>query len=389
MAFAALFAALLVTGGSPLAGDTVQIRKPVAEGAGSDPTEAQLQTIEGEILIEAQDGSMLFQELDGRLRVLTGGEVASKTVAEKPVEPLARKQLEENLLAELPAGFEIHTTKDYVIAYQTERSFAKWIGNLYQGRLKRHFNKFWSKSQFKLKVAEPKFPLVAVIFANRQHYAAHVQRELKIDAGSMVAYYNLQTNRVTMFDLTAEQQPRARGAVSDRDIDRILRSSGSIPMVTTIIHEGAHQLMFNSGLQTRLADTPLWLSEGVAMFFEPPDRRSKQGWNGPGRTNYVRLKDLKSAARADDALERLVADDKRFADDQKTTLTAYAESWALTHFLINRKSKAFGQYLAHLSAKQPLQSPAPQQRLADFKQFFGDDLHQLDEEFIDYVRRLK
>lgn len=387
-AFVCCLFVAVVNEGLPSLGDTVQIRKPTVAGVDSAASQNE-ETIQGEILVEGQDGSMLFQELNGRLRVLTGVEVASKTVDKTPPKPLDQKQLEEELLAELPEGFNIHTTKDYVIAYQTERSVAKWIGNLYQGRLKRRFKQFWNKPQFKLKVAEPKFPLVAVIFANRQHYAAHVQRELNVDAGSMVAYYNLQTNRVTMFDLTAEQQPRNGNSVSDRDIDRILRSAGSIPMVTTIIHEGAHQLMFNSGLQTRLADTPLWLSEGVAMFFEPPDRKSKQGWNGPGRTNYVRLKDLKNAARAEDALERLVADDKRFADDQNTTLAAYAESWALAHFLINRKSKAFGAYLSYLSAKQPLQTPAPGQRLADFKKFFGEDLGQLDKEFIDYVRRLK
>jgi hypothetical protein len=385
--WAFLFAVTAVALSRPATADTLQIRKPSSNGESLDQSRA-VETVQGEVLIEAQDGSMLFQELDGRLRVLKAVEIASKDIQDQPLDPLGKEELGKSLLAQLPEGFKIYTTDDYVIAHQTERSYAKWIGNLYQGRLKRNFNRFWSKRQFKLSVKEPRFPLVAVIFANRQQYAAYVQRELGISAGAPVAYYNLETNRVTMFDLTADQQTGAKPIHSERDIDRILRDPRSIPMVTTIIHEGTHQLMFNSGLQTRLADTPLWLSEGVAMFFEPPDRKSKQGWNGPGRTNYIRLNDLKKNDRAGNALEQLISGDQRFKTDDVTTLAAYAESWALTHFLINRKAKAFGEYLKFLAAKQPQQPPLAGQRIADFKQFFGDDLQKLDQQFIQYVKRL-
>ncbi len=366
--------------------DTLQIKKAVV--AGSDQT-LSLETCEGEILIEAQDGSLLFQETDGRLRIVTRDEVAVKTIQETPLPPMTKQQIGEMLLAELPEGFRIHTTRDYVIAYQTERAYAKWIGNLYQGRLKRNFKKFWANRKFKLKVEEPKFPLVAVIYASREEFSACVTRELKIETGTMVAYYNLLTNRVMMYDLTADQRPGGAGAVAERDIDRILGNRNSIPMVTTIVHEGTHQLMFNSGLQTRLADLPLWLNEGVAMFFETPDLSARQGWNGPGRTNHVRLSDLRKFARVPNALEMLVASDDRFQSDHDTTLAAYAESWALTHFLVNRKSTEFGQYLNFLSKKQVQQPVAPEQRLKDFKQFFGDDLSDLDKQFIEYVNRLK
>ena len=364
--------------------DTLQIKKPVAVG-----NAIQSETLEGEILIEAQDGSMLFKERDGRLRVLTSPEVLTKAIEETPSKPMTKEELGEELLAELPKGFKIHTTDDYVIAYQTERAYAKWIGNLYQGRLKRNFKKFWSKRNFKLKVEEPKFPLVAIIFATRADYAAYVQRELQTDAGTMVAYYNLLTNRVAMFDLTADQRPDNGAVQQERDIDRILRNPRVIPMVTTIIHEGTHQLMFNSGLQTRLADLPLWLNEGVAMFFEPPDLKARQGWNGPGKTNFPRLHLLKQNDRHVNALELLVQDDARFRADYDTTIAAYAESWALTHFLVNRKPAQFSQYLKFLAEKKPQQFSKPGQRLDDFKKFFGDDLAKLDKEFIEYVIRLK
>ena len=367
--------------------DTLKIKKPVVATDGD--TEEKLVEVEGEVLIEAQDGSMLFQEMDGALRILTSAEVATKTIQDEPLPPMTKKQLGEALLEELPEGFKIHTTDDYVIAYQTGRAYAKWIGNLYQGPLNRGFKNFWSKRSFKLEVEKPKFPLVAVIFATRQQYAAHVQRELNSEVGSVIAYYNLHTNRVMMYDLTSDRHRGGGPAQTQRDIDKILLTQQGIWMVTTIIHEGTHQLMFNSGLQTRLADTPLWLNEGIAMYFEQPNLQARQGWKGPGRTNYLRLSVLrKNRTRAANSLETLISDDKRLQSDGQETVVAYAESWALVHFLINRKPTQFGQYLQFLSKKQPQQAPKPGQRLADFKKFFGDELLELDEEFIAYVNRL-
>ncbi len=378
--------------GSPIfnqqaSADTLEIRKPAV--ASNDGAPQQLETVQGEVLIEAQDGSILFQEMDGALRILTKAEVAAKTIQDEPLPPMTKKQLGASLLADLPEGFKIHTTDDYVIAYQTGRAYAKWIGNLYQGPLNRGFKNFWGKRSFKLEVKEPKFPLVAVIFATREQYAAQVNRELGIEVGNMVAYYNLHTNRVMMYDLTSDRRPGGVPAQNQRDIDDILLTREGIWMVTTIIHEGTHQLMFNTGLQTRLADTPLWLNEGIAMYFEPPNLNARQGWRVPGRTNYLRLEVLrKNETRAPNSLETLVSDDQRLQTDGDATVVGYAESWALVHFLINRKPAQFGQYLKFLSQKQPQQAPKPGQRLADFKKFFGDDLLKLDKEFIAYVKRL-
>ena len=59
--------------------------------------------------------------------------------------------------------------------------------------------------------------------------------------------------------------------------------------VATIVHEATHQIAFNSGLQTRFADVPLWISEGIAVFFETPDLESAKGWRTIGAVNSARL----------------------------------------------------------------------------------------------------
>lgn len=366
--------------------DRIQLRQSNDEEPSSE--------LLGEILIEAQDGGVLFLRNDGQLMIFQPGDMAGK-IREAAAPPISQKELSKQLLEELPEGFKIHTTEHYVVAYETERAYAKWVGNLYEGKLKKSFKRFWKNRKFRIKAQEPDFPLVAIVFGNKASFTAWVQRELGQPPGDTLAYYNLMTNRVAMYDLTAG---RRSGANQNRGFEEILRDPRSIPMVSTIIHEGTHQLMFNTGLQTRLADTPYWLNEGIAMFFETPDLKKKQGWYGPGKVNYERLGGILRYARdrPENSLETLLAKDKRLQTGGLESANAYAESWAMIHFLINRKPEKFTEYLKHLSEKERDVVVDPnritnraQIRIGDFKKFFGEDLATLDAEFLEYIKTLK
>jgi hypothetical protein len=74
-----------------------------------------------------------------------------------------------------------------------------------------------------------------------------------------------------------------------REINEMLSQPAAVPLVATIVHEATHQIAFNCGLQQRYADIPLWLCEGMAVYFEAPDLTSTRGWRGIGRVNYPRL----------------------------------------------------------------------------------------------------
>ena len=112
-------------------------------------------------------------------------------------------------------------------------------------------------------------------------------------------------------------------------------------MVATIIHEATHQLAFNRGLQARYADVPLWVSEGIALYFETPDLRNSRGWQTVGAVNRVRLDRFRQYLndRPTKSLESLMVNDHRFRDPRQA-IDAYAEAWALTYFLIRQKPKA-------------------------------------------------
>jgi len=342
--------------------------------------------LSGSILVEAQDQSLLFEANDGQLWIIKPTEVQSKEVSADPPIAATPDELETELLNELPGDFKVLKKKHYVIAYQTELAYAKWIAGLYEGRLFSAFEKFWERK--KLELTECKHPLVIIIFANRPEYERYATRELGEPPGSTVAYYNLMTNRVAMFDLTADQL--ASGQADERKIDEILSDPRAIPMVATIIHEATHQLIFNRGMQQRLADTPLWLNEGLALFFEAPDLRSKRGWRTPGKINQPRL-DLFARNypnRSPDALTKMISDDAAFQNPE-TGLAAYADAWAFNYFLLKRKPKEFAAYLKQMATHRPQVKVTPQQRLADFTKHFGDDFVSLERDFIKYMKKLR
>ena len=81
-------------------------------------------------------------------------------------------------------------------------------------------------------------------------------------------------------------------------------------------------------------------------------------------------------------------DDTRFRQSD-LTVDAYAEAWALNHFLLKRYRRQYQQYLAFLSEKKAIQPVSPEQRIADLEQYLGKSLEQVDREFVNYLSKLR
>ena len=62
------------------------------------------------------------------------------------------------------------------------------------------------------------------------------------------------------------------------------------------MHEAAHQISFNMGIQIRNVDYPFWFSEGLACGFEVEDAA---GHRGPALVNFGRVPPLKDALKDD------------------------------------------------------------------------------------------
>jgi hypothetical protein len=315
------------------------------------------------------------------------GEIVGRRRDELPPATLDHDALGARMLAELPPGFRLHKTAHYVICYNTTPAYAEWCGALYE-RLYRGFFSFWKHQGVELN--EPQWPLPALVFDGRDSYAGYAQAELGAATSSIIGYYSLHTNRVTMYDLTGADAARGRGATSADRINQILSQPAAERTVATIVHEATHQLVYNSGLQQRYAGVPLWLSEGLAMYFETPDLDSIQGWRAIGAVNRVNLTAFRRALpdRPADSLLDLLRDDARLRDPRRAA-AAYGEAWALTYHLFRSRREAFVEYLKVLSRTGPLETASPEERVAQFRRHFGHDLSALDAELVRAMQRLR
>ena len=174
-----------------------------------------------------------------------------------------------------------------------------------------------------------------------------------------------------------------------REINQMLSQPAAVPLVATIVHEATHQIAFNCGMQTRYADIPLWLCEGMAVYFEAPDLTSSRGWRGIGRVNYPRLERFHKNLPTwhEGSLEEMLRDSRRFRDP-RTAVDAYADAWALNYYLIKYEPKAYTAYLKDLAEKRPLIDDEPKERLTEFRKHFGD-LRKLEQDFLKQMSRIK
>jgi hypothetical protein len=307
---------------------------------------------------------------------------------EGTLEPTSAKELARKNLERMPDGSKAIITEHFVICYDTTDVYARWNANLYE-RMYKGMLRFWKEKGIDLET--PRFPMVAMIFRNKEDYVNYSKGDFR-GGESTFGYYTQTTNRLATFDLTGIEGMLPPGAQVQKEelITEIFSRPQAERQVATILHEACHQIAFNTGLQRRLGDYPLWLSEGIATFFESPDFSSATGWGGTGKVNWYNLGNLRKYARQrpQDSLMKLLVQDDLLRQGE-TSAAAYAESWGLTFYLIKRKPKQFVDYLKKLRSRPPGNPSDAKQRLDDFRASFGEDLEKIDKEFIRFIGTLR
>ena len=124
----------------------------------------------GKLEVEAEDGGVMLLTADGVLWPLPKEEIVSRKSDDKPFVPLTAGEIAKKLMAELPDGFKIHQTKNYLICYNTSPAYAQWVGGLFE-RLNSAFYNYWTRRGIAMR--QPEFPLVALV-----HCASFVHRHL-------------------------------------------------------------------------------------------------------------------------------------------------------------------------------------------------------------------
>jgi len=146
---------------------------------------------------------------------------------------------------------------------------------------------------------------------------------------------------------------------------------------STVYHEYTHYIL-------RKADgwLPLWLNEGLAQFYENTDIDDKNVWLG-----QANAEDLRFLSHTDLLpMAKLFAVDTKspyYHDEQKGSIF-YAESWALTHFLI-ASDRIQGTHRMHEYEESLAQG---EDAVAAAQHAFGD-LDKLQAALCDYVMQRK
>ena len=339
--------------------------------------------LRGKLLVEALDGSLLLEDDQQILHIIPGETIAQRSALSE-VNLLTPKQLGQKTVASLPDGFSFITTRHYLICYNTSLGYARWSAALLE-RLFTGFHAFWSQAG--LEVRQPEQPLVVIIFSNRNDYKRAAEKEVGNASHSIVGYYNQLTNRITTYDITGSDSnhPTTRQSLSTAG-NSILRNPQASSLIATLVHEATHQLAFNAGLHVRLSPTPVWLSEGIATYFETPDLTNSRGWQSIGAINEARL-ELILKQFTPGLISRFIVEDEPFHNPDEALL-AYAHAWALVSFLATMRREDFCEYIAHFKKKAPLELDSPAKRLNEFKNAFHSEPDDLEPAIIQYLNAI-
>lgn len=277
-------------------------------------------------------------------------------------------EIRNQLYEEFGRPFDVTGTGHYLVVHPRGQR-DRWADRF--ERLYRSFYHYFKVRGFKMH--EPAYPLVAIVFHNRNDYRRYASKSGSSLGPNTLGHYDDWTNRICLFDVT--------GGRPSQDWSR---------NAETIIHEATHQTAFNTGVHTRFAGVPRWLCEGLATHFE-----SRGVWDANSsrtaqeRVNREQLQAFRvylKQRRREGAFERLIADDRIFRSD---VIGAYSEAWALTFYLSETQPHRYSRYLALTAARPPFRKYTPQQRLKDFRAIFGENLKTVERQFLRYLRGVR
>lgn len=326
------------------------------------------QSIEG-MTVNWSEESVHLLGRDGRLWEFTPGEASNYRKTSNRFQSYSTSELRALLLRELGQGFEVSGTSHYLVAHpQGERDqWAQRFEDLYRSFV--HY--FLVRG---VKLSEPSVPLLGIVCRDQAEFRRYLAKDGLPAVNGVLGYYSLQSNRIVLFDVGA-------GAATAAD----WRQNAEV-----IIHEATHQTAFNTGIHSRYTSSPVWVVEGLATMFEAPgvydSRRFTQRSDRINRGRFEEFRRVVVPRHRPELLTDLIATDQFF---RASPSAAYAESWALTFYLVETQPRKYADYLARSTRRPPFQSYTAVERTADFTGVFGADWRMLEAQFLRFMAGLE
>lgn len=193
-------------------------------------------------------------------------------------------------------------------------------------------------------------------FNTRQAYEAYSRKADGFVPDRLNSYYSAKTNYVAV--LTNEYDFFAADRANERLTDPQQISGSDFPAGADntsqndkgfaramITHELIHQLSFNTGLQQRGVEYPLWVSEGMATAFEYLfDQNEKD--NRYRLCTIIQVKEQNRLIPLD-----VFVSMSRLTCSSLTDSETYAQCWAFFAFLWEHRKPELRQYLSSASQR--------------------------------------
>jgi len=299
---------------------------------------------------------------------------------EEPFQPATMAEMKQKLTQSGPfKNYRVLESEHYLVLYQSSTPFAEASIHLLEDLYKNLISAFRKRE---LPATDAEFPLVAIIFRTESEFRAHQKVPEDVQA-----YYEILSNRIYLYEKSEHDQQSPEVA--------------ALRKPQTVAHEGTHQILQNIGIHPRLAAWPLWLVEGFAEYCSPPAMtRRGAAWGGLGQVNALHMATMHDL---NDPAAQLVRGERRqkIGRDPKKPLieylvtrtsltpTDYALSWALTHYLAQKRGTEFLDFIRTMSQLKPMEERTPEQQLESFQAAFGTDLPKMDKAVATHLAKLK
>jgi hypothetical protein len=282
--------------------------------------------------------------------------------------PYPSNMLRGMLQQEFGPQFEVSGTGHFLVVYpKGQNQWADRFEDMYRSCVM-----YFTVRGFKL--TDPQFPLVAVVFPSQDDFRHYAAKDTVPAGAGLLGYYSPYTNRVALFDVGGGRTSNA----------------GWQQNYATVLHEASHQTAFNTGIHSRWSPPPRWVAEGLGTMFEARGVADSRTYtNQQDRINRGRLADFKSlllAKHKPQDLVEMISSDRQFDSD---AISAYAQAWAFTFFLVEQMPREYARYLEKTASREPFTLYTSAQRLKDFTDVFGENLALLDAHFLRFINDLK
>lgn len=313
-----------------------------------------------------------------RLVMLPNGQLVTRTLAEAPLTERPFVAIEKDALTQrLQTGklenFKAKESRRYLYLYNTSENFALVTSRILESMFP-GIAAYYEGQRLGARTID--VPLVVLMFRTEQEF----QDYRRMPPG-VVAYYNVLTNHVVMYE--------------ESKLFRIKPELGIQQSLSTIAHEGVHQILHNIGVQQRLSVWPLWLSEGLAEYFAPTTLGKRLQWKGAGQVNDLRMYELENYLKARSSSTPSGQMIQHTVGAARLTSTGYASAWALTTYLAKQERAKFNRYVAEVSQLGPLEGDRNTvgrgliaENIENFRKMFGDDTAALETKLVAYLKRL-